>query len=72
MNELISTNTLPQTTIGDTALKALEHLDTKTLLALGGMACITTIICVGIVSFSGSQMSLSKDGLSITQPSVPA
>lgn len=72
MNELISANTLPQTTMDDTVPKALGRLDMMLLLALGGMACLTTIICVGIVSFSGSQMFLSKDGFSMTQPPVLA
>ena len=63
MNELIPVNKLEETFV-----KILSQLDSKTMLLLSSMACITTIICVGCVSFSGSEMTLSKTGLFITQP----
>lgn len=67
MNNLIPTNT--STTVSS-SMNALSQLDSKVLLSLTGMVCLTTIICVGFVSFSNSEMTLSKNGLSITQPSV--
>lgn len=72
MNNLIPVNTMPPVSAKGVALKILEHLDSKTLLALGGMACLTTIVCVACVSFSGSEMTLSKNGLSISQPNLAA
>lgn len=70
MDDFIPVNTIPPDSVTDIAIKLLEHLDSKTLLILGGMACFSTIICVACVSFSGSEMTISKNGLSIKQ-SVP-
>lgn len=68
MNDLtLNPPTVPVTYNGS-PLKVLERLDSQSTLVLAGMAFLTTIICVGFVSFSGSEMNLSKDGLSITQP----
>lgn len=68
MNDLLPVNTTALVSAKGIALKILEHLDSKTLLALGGMACLATVICVACVSFSGSEMTLSQNGLSIKQP----
>lgn len=73
MNELVSSNITDITEPSparDSVLSMLSHSDSKTLLILSGMLCLTAIICVGCVSFSGSEMTLSKNGLSITQPRV--
>lgn len=72
MNDIIPTTTMTQSTVKNVAFKALEQLDSKSILILGGMACVTTIISIAIVSFSGSEMTLSKDGLSISQPTLAA
>lgn len=70
MNELVSSNITEPSPARDSVLSMLSHSDSKTLLILGGMFCLTTVICVVCVSFSGSEMTLSKNGLSITQPHV--
>lgn len=72
MNDLIPVNTTAPISTKGFTLKILEQLDPKTLLALGGMACLTTIVCVACISFSGSEMTLSKNGLSISQPNPAA
>ena len=72
MNDLFPVNTTAPISTKGFALKILEQLDSKTLLALGGMACLTTIVCVACVSFSGSEMALTKNGLSISQPNLAA
>lgn len=72
MNDIIPTTTMTQSPVKNVAFKALEQLDFKSILILGGMACVTTIISIAIVSFSGSEMTLSKDGLSISQPTLAA
>lgn len=72
MNNIIPTTTMAQSPIKNIAFKALEQLDSKSILALSGMAFVTTIICIAIVSFSGSEMTLSKNGLSISQPTLAA
>ena len=68
MNDLIPVNAITPNSVTDIALKLLEPLDSKKLLALGAMACFSTVICVACVSFSGSEMTISKTGLSIKQP----
>ena len=68
MNNLIPTNTATTVSSSESIMNALSQLDSKVLLSLTGMVCLTTIICVGFVSFSNSEMTLSKNGLSITQP----
>ena len=70
MNELVSSNITEPSSARDSVLSMLSHSDSKTLLILGGMFCLTVIICVGCVSFSESEMTLSKNGLSITQQRV--
>ena len=70
MNELVPTNTPSPVSDNKSLLSTLSCLDSNTLLILSGMICLTTLICVGCVSFSGSEMTLSKNGLSITQPSI--
>lgn len=70
MNELVSSNITEPFPTSASVLSMLLHLDSKTLLIMGGMVCLTTIICVGCVSFSGSEMTLSRNGLLITQPRV--
>ena len=70
MNELVSSNITEPSPARDSVLSILSHWESKTLLILSGMLCLTATICVGCVSFSGSEMNLSKNGLSITQPSV--
>lgn len=65
MNDLIPVNAMTPDSVTDVALKMLENMDSKTLLALGGMACLTTIVCVTCVNCSGGEITLSKHGLSI-------
>lgn len=65
MNDLISVNAMTPDSVTAVALKILENMNSKTLLALGGMACLTTIVCVTCVSRSGGELTLSKHGLSI-------
>lgn len=68
MSEFKASNASPLISGNECSWSALSCLDSKVLLVLSGMICLTTIICVGFVSFSGSEMTLSKNGLSITQP----
>ena len=68
MNELIPLNTPNVSPLYKAIVDSVSRLDTKSILLLGGMACITTVFCVAVVSLSGSEMSLSKNGFSITQP----
>ena len=68
MNELLSDSTLNQHSAKEAALDVVSHMDSNSILILCGLFCLTTIICVGCVSFSGSEMTLSKNGLSIKQP----
>ena len=70
MNELVSANITETFPASNFVLNTLLHLDSKTLLILGGMVCLMAISCVGCVSFSGSELTLSRNGLSITQPHV--
>lgn len=72
MNDYISVSTKASFPANDFALKILEQADSKTLLVLGSLACLTTIACIACVSFSGSEMILSKNGLSISQPNLAA
>lgn len=51
----------------DAIVYSFSRLDSKTLLSFGGMVCLTALVGVGIVCFSGSEMSISKSGFSITQ-----
>lgn len=68
MKTLIPANNKVSTSAVESVMNALSHIDSKALLAVGSMVCLTTVLCIGFVCFSGSQMTLSKDGLSITQP----
>lgn len=68
MNDLIPVSTMDPISPKGVALKILEQLDSKTLLAFGGMVCLTTIVCIACISFSKSEMTLSKNGFSISQP----
>lgn len=43
----------------------VSRLDNRTVIALGGMLCISSIICLGCIVYSGYEMSLSSSGLSI-------
>jgi hypothetical protein len=70
MNEPVSACFSIPVHIGENISKTLSQLDSKSLLILGGMTCITTTICIGFICFSGSEFSLSKTGLSITQPNI--
>lgn len=72
MNDLIPVSAMAPTSAKGVVLKILEQLDSKTLLAFGSMACLTTIVCVACVSFSGSEMTLSKNGLTISHPNLAA
>lgn len=67
MNELTST---PNSTFSwkDTLATGLTQLDSKTLLQLNGMLCITTLLCVSLIYFSGGQITITKNGLSIMPP----
>lgn len=70
MNGLISSGTPAQHPVQESLLSSLSHLDSKTLVIVSGMFCLATVVCVGFVSLSGSEMTLTKNGLSITQPHV--
>lgn len=70
MNKIVKINTLDPSCAGNTFRNTISMLDTKSLLILGGMTCLTTIICVGCVSFSGSEMTISKDGFFIKRPII--
>lgn len=70
MNELVPTNIQLPVSENKFLLSTLSRTDSKTLLIFGGMLCLTLITCVACVSFSESEMTLSKNGLSITQPHV--
>ena len=48
--------------------EAVSRLDSKSILFLGGMGCLTIILCVGFACFSGSELNLSATGFSIRQP----
>lgn len=72
MNKLISTTSPTTISRSELILNSLSHLDSKVLLILAGMASFTTISCIGFISLSKSEMTLSRDGLSITQPTVNA
>ena len=43
----------------------VSRLDNRTVIALGGMLCISSIICLGCIVYSGYEMTLSSRGLSI-------
>lgn len=49
-----------------TKIPMSEQFDSKTVLALSGMACLTITACIACISFSDSELNFSKDGLSIT------
>lgn len=69
MNEIITTNPVIPASIKDSLTWAVKNFDSKSLLIAGGMFCLTAIAFVGFVSLSGSEMSISSSGLTITQPS---
>lgn len=68
MNDLIFDSTMTPGSVMGLALKTLEKLDANALLVGGGILCFTAIACFACVCFSGSEMTISKDGLSISQP----
>ena len=51
-----------------TIMNMITKLDPKAAIVVGGMLCITAIVCVGFVVLSGDEMDLTKNGLSIKQP----
>lgn len=68
MNEIIPLSTPNESSLYKAVVDSVSNLDTKTILLLGGVACITIVFCVAFVSLSGSEISLSKNGFMITQP----
>lgn len=68
MNEFISVSMPNTSPLYKAVVDSASRLDTKALLQLGRMACITAAFCVAFVALSRSEMSLSKSGLLITQP----
>lgn len=55
-----------------TVAEAISKINPKVAITLGGMACVTIIFCIGSIVFSGCDMTLSSEGLSIKQPSRTA
>lgn len=72
MNDLIPEKIKTPVLLGELPWKVLERLDSGTLLALGAMVCFTTLACVACVCFSGSEMTLSQNGMRISQPASAA
>lgn len=68
MNDIFPVNIIDPVLLKKIVLKGLQELDSKTILALGGMGCLTTIVCVACVTFNGKEITFSKNGLSIFQP----
>ena len=68
MDELIPIKMPTISSLYKAAESFASHLDAKTISLLAGMGCITTILCVAFVSFSGCEMSISKNGFSISRP----
>ena len=68
MNDLMKIDTQITSSFKKTIAETITRLDPRTLLLFGGMACLTMVLCVGFVSFSGSEMCISKSGFSITRP----
>lgn len=66
MNELIPLNhAMPP--IGKPSHEpSVNTFSSKEILMLGGMLCITAVTVVGLVCFSGSGMSITSAGLTIT------
>ena len=67
MNELTSISN-STSSWKDTLATGLTQLDSKTLLQISGMLCITTLLCVSLIYFSGGQITVTKIGLSIIPP----
>lgn len=68
MNKLVSSNITAPLSVSDSILSTMSNWNSKSMLILGGMVCLTVAFCVRCACLSGSEMTLSKDGLSITQP----
>ena len=55
--------------LNEALMNSASHVDSKTAIVFGCMFCITVMFCVGSVIFSASELHLSRNGISITQPS---
>ena len=48
-----------------TLAEAVSQINPTVAITLGGMACFTIIFCIGSIVFSGCDMTLSSDGMTI-------
>ena len=64
MIESLPTNTRKSFSLQ--ALDVLTNSDPKVAMALGGLFCVTTLACLGLIVFTGYELNLSQSGLSLT------
>ncbi len=58
-----TTKSAPQT-----LAETVSQIKPMVAITLGGMACFTIIFCIGSIVFSGCDMTLSSDGMTIKHP----
>ena len=63
MNDILSVNS--GKSCSQVIAECASRLDTRAVIAVSGMFCLTTLLCVGCVVLSGYEMALSSGGLSI-------
>ena len=54
----------------ETFITGITQLDSKTLLLITGMFCTTSLLCVGLICFSGGQITVGKGGISIIHSDI--
>ena len=63
MNDILSVNS--GKSFSQVIAECASRLDTRAVIAVSGMVCLSTLLCVGCVVFSEYEMTLSSSGLSI-------